>query len=509
MLKLITYMVKNLKLLMRSKISAFLLLFGPLLLILLIGVAYSSSGIYDLKIAAYSESYSELSDSLIAHLEDDNYKIIKVASQIECENSIKTGAYHVCTVFPPDMRVESADAKEIQFFVDESRKNLVFLMINSIGEKIDLKSSELSLVLTVRIVDALTSTRDNIDGYIAQMKELRSNTGESSNNLEEVEDILGDLNFSYEVNLTNFDLLDQKIFEINLSGPDFDEVDDNLDKIKSHTNSLKKQIDGLKSGRDKSLNNINEIIVSLGTLSSSLTTMIGALTVNAKTIDSIQVKDAESIVSPITTKIVPISANKSHLYYLFPNLVVMLIMFISLLLGAILVIRERTSKAYFRNFITPSGGFFSMLATYLSILIIIFMQLILVYGVSWFFFKEDLLLMLPLSAFILFFVSTLFILGGLFIGLIAGTEEGATIASISAGSVLLFFSNTILPLEALPLKFRQYIMYNPYVMAQDLLRKVMLFQPTFVEILKNHYITFGMVGVMLILVIIGWKLAKR
>ena len=73
MFKLIEIIKKNLRLLIRSKSSALIVLFGPLLLILLISMAFNTSSLYDIKIGTYSDSYSELSNSIINNLNKNEF----------------------------------------------------------------------------------------------------------------------------------------------------------------------------------------------------------------------------------------------------------------------------------------------------------------------------------------------------------------------------------------------------------------------------------------------------
>ena len=80
LLKLGTMIKKDLKLLIRSKTSALVVLLGPLAIILLVGLAFNSSSLYNLRIASYSEGYSSLTDSIIESLKDQQYSVIKSSS---------------------------------------------------------------------------------------------------------------------------------------------------------------------------------------------------------------------------------------------------------------------------------------------------------------------------------------------------------------------------------------------------------------------------------------------
>src|SRR3989344_2132921 len=109
MSKLIEVIKKNLRLLIRSKSSALIVLAGPLLVILLISMAFNTSSLYDIKIGTYSDAYSDLSNSIISQLDQDEFKIVKIDTQEGCINSVKSGDIHVCSVFPANLDVGTSE----------------------------------------------------------------------------------------------------------------------------------------------------------------------------------------------------------------------------------------------------------------------------------------------------------------------------------------------------------------------------------------------------------------
>ena len=155
MSKLLEIIKKNIKLLIRSRSSALIVLFGPLVLMLLIGLAFNTSSLFDIKIGTYSSSYSELSNSIVSTLKDEQFTVITVESEEKCVNMIKTGDLHVCTIFPPDLNLESND--KIVFHVDQSRLNFVYIIQEKISDKVATKSEELSTTLTNRILTSLNN----------------------------------------------------------------------------------------------------------------------------------------------------------------------------------------------------------------------------------------------------------------------------------------------------------------------------------------------------------------
>ena len=182
MYKLIEIIKKNLKLLLRSKSSALIVLLGPLVLILLISMAFNTTSLYDIKIGTYSGAYSELSNSIIQKLNQDEFKVINVDDRDECINRIKSNDLHVCAIFPDNLDINSKDS--IEFYVDESRMNLIYIIINSISTKVSTKSTELSTALTSTLLNSI----NNADAKV----------GESSKKIVKLSVTLKDLKTSIE-----------------------------------------------------------------------------------------------------------------------------------------------------------------------------------------------------------------------------------------------------------------------------------------------------------------------
>ena len=122
---------KDFKLILRSKSSSLIVVLGPLLLILLVGAAFNTSNLSGIIVGAYSGSYSALTDSILDEIKEKQFNVVKYDSSDNCVNDLKNGQIHVCAVFPADLKVGAAD--KIKFYVDSSRINLVYTIIDSVS----------------------------------------------------------------------------------------------------------------------------------------------------------------------------------------------------------------------------------------------------------------------------------------------------------------------------------------------------------------------------------------
>src|SRR3989344_5178587 len=88
-LRVVSIIKRNIKLLLRSKSSALVVIFCPLVVITLIVIAFNNAAIFDISVPAYSQSYSPLSEDLLSQLKSEQYSITKVSSLDACTEGVK------------------------------------------------------------------------------------------------------------------------------------------------------------------------------------------------------------------------------------------------------------------------------------------------------------------------------------------------------------------------------------------------------------------------------------
>ena len=255
---------------------------------------------------------------------------------------------------------------------------------------------------------------------------------------------------------------------INASNSDFanltslaSELDSKIAELKSSSNDLSSLSSQIALEKEK-INRLNSALNSILT-----------------NINSIEIKEIEKIVNPISTEITPITSGSTHLGNAFPILLMIVLMFTGIVLSAATVMDEKTSKAYLRNYISPTPSILFIIGDYIFSLLIMILQIIVIFLVVILATKTPVdytELLNVLGAIIL--IASVFILLGMFIGYIFKNSETSNMASISIAAILLFFSSTVLPLETLPTTIREIVKYNPFVLGESLLRQVIIFKET-------------------------------
>ncbi|MDD5649486.1 MAG: ABC transporter permease [Candidatus Nanoarchaeia archaeon] len=464
--------IKNLRLLIRGKSSSLVVILGPLLLIFLVGMAFNTSSLYDLRLGVYTPSYSELTNSLVGNLKTD-FLVTELDKQEDCINGVKTGEFNVCAVIPGNLEITTKES--IIFYVDYSRVNIVYNIISVVSEELASKSTQLSTELTTDLLTRLNNAKISLVDRKTDINSLASNNNKVITDISAVQNNLNSLSLKSKY-----------------------QVDDNATEAEK---DLAKELNKVADAVNRSLNLLAGMISALNQNKDSISSVSSAVDGVINTVSSLSVNEATDIVSPIKTKIEPITIKESHINYLFPTLLVLVIMFVSILLASTLLINEKATFAYFRNFITPTSSFKFLIGNFLTNwLITIFEVLVIIIFSAIFIFTENPIMTSVLSLLVLAIGSIVFILLGMIIGYLFRSGETANLAAISISSLFLFFSNTILPLETLPTYIKSIVLFNPFVIIEGMLKKIMLFNSTLADqgwnflILLAYIMVFGLIA---------------
>jgi ABC-type multidrug transport system permease subunit len=506
MSKLLEIIKKNLKLLIRSKSSALIVLLGPLALMLLIGLAFNTSSLFDIKVGTYSSSYSELSNSIVDKLQDEQFKVVKLESEERCIEMIKSGEVHVCTIFPPDLSLKSND--KIVFHVDKSRMNFVYIILDRISSKIATKSTELSTALTNRLLSSLNNANTKLNEKDDVVMSLSASLSESKSSLTDTINDLNSLDLNRTSNFTEVNDEIKELVEKDNSSSKYADLQDLIDSIKLDYDSLVVSVSSFRNSNQEGLESVKTKLSGNIQTSNEIEKTIKEINDD---INSIEIKDVARIVSPVITEIKPVAAESTNLNYTFPTLVVLVLLFAALLLASTTIVEEKSSKAYFRNFITPTPDIVFIFGNYISSALIVLIQLIIIFvvmfGVTNATNISDITLV---NAFvILILLGSVFILLGMLIGYMFKSGETANIAAVSVGSILLFFSNTILPIETLPTSIRNIVQFNPYIIGETALRKILLFNQNLDAVINQIYLLVGYLAALLVIVYLFREFSKK
>lgn len=525
--------VKNLKILLRARASALIVILGPLLIILIAGLAFDNTNTYAVKIGAFSSRFNDLSNGFVDALSQNQFKITKYYDEDLCIEGIKKGDIHTCVVFSSDFTIAKNNSNEIKFFVDYSKINLVWTVLNVLNQRVSGKGMELSKNLTNILltaldyanfelrkdrptivslttsnedmrqkyetinaelaelelgmhteefgVDSLQSKKQRIKQWVENYKEIAQNALEESkkfvsNSYSVAQGINADVGESYKKSLLDIEALIQRVSTTNtLVDTDFGDFTKQLETIAQQLANLQNKFDAIANARNISTTNMKYVGDSLEKALIYILDIQRSFNNIQNKIDSIEITDPEAIVQPVNTVIKPVVAQQSYLNYIFPILMVLVIMFTALFITPTLILVEKNSPAYIRNFMTPTSNFTQMFSTFVSAFALMIGQLVIVILIAAIFFSAQVLSSLHLTLIVLLFLIAIFTCMGMIIGYLFNTEETASMAAVSLGSLLLFLSDVILPKESMPNILQTLTGLNPFVLGGDLLRRTIIF----------------------------------
>lgn len=519
--------IKNLKLLIRSKGSALMVLLAPLLVVIIVGVGFTDTTDTKISIGIYNPDAGELSQRFIENLNSSGHEITLFTEEQRCVQGIREGIILSCITFPENFTIEGDAHNELIFYVDESRLNLVHQLTGSLTQSIDTERTEVTQELTAQLLDIVGTASIETEQSIARTIALKAATKAAETKAQQARGNLGEMDLSdvnvnfgevtqqinavtndyivlreraelaltagYSLitalendgeNYTQANTLKQRLNDLNTT-LSANHTDESIDELKEKVSAASAGVSDLRArldeGRSKKASiesNIDGLLSDLSGLEEGIDSIKERQERISSEIASFTITSPELIASPIQTRLESVTTDNRRITFSFPYLLMLVILFVGIMLSSALVFMEKESKAYFRNFTTPAKKSFFMAMTYLTSVIVIAIQTAIILLVVHFALSVPINENLSATLIVILLGMTVFILIGMFLGHLFNTFEAITMSTIAIGSTLLFISNLVLPIETLSPAIQEIARHNPYVITSESIRKTMLFNAT-------------------------------
>ena len=549
---------KHFKKLWRSRSSIVLIVLIPLIVALLLGLAFNNAEPYAIVVGVFSPSYSALKNSLIDDLAE-NFKVSKFHSQTDCLNALRNARIHVCIFFPDEVSIVANKAPALTFYVDNTKMNLVGIISDVLSSRFSNSSSKIRYSLTKELVDRLDLTKSELEPFQDTLLLLESNTRAFINSTHDIQKGIeessisetveaADSLFSHSASLEeqlqpyfnlqeeldeltdSLDSLQNNLNNYNISSSARQNLDNSLDELGDEIRQLKTttsatadeaqtEMTYLKNKVESINNRVFSVQMMLNTLSRKNDLLLTDFNCNLVQIDvldnhaatvlngisTLSVTNVSTIVTPLRREIKPIVSHQSRFTIIFPTLFVFMIMFTAMLFSSSLIAAEKRSRAFLRNKILPASKGLFLAADMISSTIVVAVQALFFVVISLFFVGAALSFGW-LGILVIVSIILLFTLLGLFVGHLFPSEQAHMFASLSGSSVFLFFSNTILPVESMPYLMQRIVHYNPFVIGERLLRKILIHQLDFLAVQQDLlllvvYMIVILIGVVLVITV--------
>ncbi len=482
-IRIYTILKKEIKQIARSKLTLTVIILGPILIIVVAGLTFSGNNLHGVNVeVTFPGNYeNEFTTNLISSLREEGLRAyeFETTSMEEakylCEDFLKHGGDYACLVIQRknESIIGEYDSRArymIETYVDYSRTKIVKEVIQKIQSAIAKESADImrssiksasgrisnifgSIETQVNEINKTLEKLDFIENAIVNQVELNSEirksldeTYESINDLQrEIEDIPS--NYTNSIDMGLFDDIKEKIMAIKelIRDDELLEVLKILPEIRGKLMRLNTELETLKE----------ESSYLQKTLSQEVTEPIPVRYTGIKTGESRRIK-------------------LNSFDYALPELLLISLMFSSILLGSILILSEKKSKAFFRNIFSPMSQTEFIAALFIAAFIIMIFQETLLILISKILFKSNLYLF-NFSFQLLTLSLALFILIGIVIGSVANSEENTILIAITVGILFLITSNMVIPTEFLPYSIKPIISYLPIPLIENILNRAMLF----------------------------------
>lgn len=398
-----------------------------------------------------------------------------------------------------ELMVSSKDIlDELLINIDSSKKELTTLKSQLLISSITYKkySKELKTLQTTTQTQ-LNSFERNKKSLISSLNEVNSDLSDGFEDIEDSQHALKTIMAAYLVysqispdikNHIDYDDLEDLsktlyTLENNLAPASstisstinqlnkFDDLD-NLQKSLTEINDGLSEIDPIiNEGTEKlgtSLDKLDETEKDLKNLQTSLNQKI-------EFFDELLARDVSEMAEPIVKEVKTLHKDFKRVHQLAPSVVIIITLFIGLLLSNIITSLELSSKAYFRNLLSPISQFQIIMGIFYTSLIIIIVQIgFLLLVLKNFFGIEVFSNIIPLSI-VLIHILVVFILLGIFLAYIFSSEQVSILVTTFIILFMFLLSGIMLPIELVPASISEIIQLNPVVIGEDLIRQIFYF----------------------------------
>ncbi len=243
-----------------------------------------------------------------------------------------------------------------------------------------------------------------------------------------------------------------------------------VNTVVGHLDAMYVQLVSTEEGLAVHIANIDASVENLDGLSSSFDTYIAKFSAFGEA-------DAEKFLHPISATFVAVPSKElaTKIQLLFPILLIFMITFISILLSNMLVLNETHSPAYFRNFLVPVSDILFIVGVFLTALVVVGIQILVLLALARFNFAVDLSQNFPTFLLGLVLATIIFVEVGMIFGYLVRQRQTSLLLSLFFSLILFFFSNIVYPLEIMPKAAAFVARLTPFVVAQDIFRKVLFF----------------------------------
>lgn len=484
-LKFLNIIKKNLQFFWNNKLSSLIFLFGPLILILIVGAAVQDISVKNINAGLYISEEGPNTENFFRKLEARSFNVGIETSLETCKNNVREGNSHVCIELKKALNstlpLDSGNYPnyDVKIYVDFSKQRIVWSIIGKIQGIVDEESYNARNLLIANLKEdaeelsrMMQSRESEIDLAISYLEDLDAQLDVVSQEEQTANQKLGEIS-------NNISEIIEELTYIKIGVPLPTIYSTYLDDAISSLENLKQNI-AIIQGTSSPIGNAKTYV---GIMGDQLEGVKFSLEEARADLDRLSEENLERISNPISLEYESVEGGEEgtiekplgFLDYLFPSFLMFFILFNTIIFSSVIRIRERKSKAYIRNIASKVSGFNFVLGDSLTGFIFAIAQAVIILGVASFFLNINLLSNWLSLSLILLLAILSFVLIGIAIGSIFRTQEATIIAAVCMSLLLFIFSSMIVPVETLPPLISKIVGFLPLTLLETKLRLILIF----------------------------------
>lgn len=558
--------VKNIKIMFRNWTSLSLLVIAPLILILLIGYTFSSENVSGINIGVVSSTPVDLKP-LVYNV--SAYADIQEFENIEdCLTEMALQNMHLCIILEGDLfaeanlsnALENLTSRKVVYYYDNTRKRISLAIIQNMQSFFGLKAEEISIESAESVIENIQAlivfindkkqmmydlkneslaVRAELVDRKAKLEETRAEflpsyyavkvlqarlhrysdayynaTSGLSNASAGVQDAIDNLrDASGKFQLLNQSELTLLLNELDGELKDFDGLINNtsteLNRTVQAVDTTVEKLDNIKLLLDEEIERTDKYITKIDQSTVRMDATISELDQKLEKLVILRPELARKLIKPILYDFQVLKKDMTNIQSSFPQLLVIIIMFIALLFSNVSTLTEIHNQAHLRNLIAPVDNILYILGMVFTNTVIIQFQVFVLFAVSMTKLGITILPVFGKLTLISLMLIVLFCLVGMIFAYLFKTVQSSILMTTFCGLILFIFSNAMAPLESMPQYARIISSLNPVVIGEYILKQVQVFDTPFTYLLDKISLLAIYIALLLVAVILLAKLKDR
>ncbi len=520
-MRLLFEIYKNLKLIFRNWSSLLLIVLAPFLLILLAGYSFSGEQLHDIKIGVHAQEDLDLGD--LAKSVSGFGEVFRYESADRCIRDMIDEKVHICLDIKGSLSVKGGEipSGEVVFYYDNTRKRISLLLMSEIKDYFGLTAEQISLISTQEIISSMQNLLVFINERIGDVDSVRNESEKIMSDLEirkqrlivlrddfeprylVVKSVQADFNSNKRALDNQSESLLESLEGLRALIAEIDQNISNTTGLDLALLDLESQIAGLESSANTTVEQANNISDSLNLAVAELDEIdlilnqeinmtaeyiilinnsvqrIDIISSEAKSkmsgLSEINPSLAGRIAKPITQSFKALVGEVKDIQLAFPILLSTVIIFISMIFSNIITSLEINNKAYTRNILAPVNDITYTAGLAVTNFLVVSFQVAVLLAVAQLNFGIEVTShlgeIIPISVVLIL----IFVFIGMVLAYMSKTIQTSILSSTFLALAFFLFSDALNALEAMPQLASKIAVFNPVVIVNSMLRKVLFF----------------------------------